>query len=316
MTVRIFAADVLGGTPLVYDPATELTHVPGRHLATGRLLLDDAEVAAWPTTSQRQVATHLPFNICWSPLVRCNLECPQCLDDKTLTESGGADRERIAHILATCGTLGIDISGGEALLLRRLPDLLKSCASQGAAVSCTTNGWHLQRRAGELAPAVDAVRVSFDGPDAASHDHWRGSGSFDRAVAGVRAAVALNVPVQLHAVLMQSTAHRAQSVADLAAELGAVGVTFLQMLPIGDGANLAATEMINDADAERIVASVQAPDGVRVRLRTRELAEGFTVVRADGQVYRNVHGATDIQPTHPLVFAADLHLPVSEGAHS
>ncbi|KUO04814.1 radical SAM protein [Streptomyces caeruleatus] len=314
MTVRIFAAATLGKTPLVYDPATELTHTPSRQVTAGRVLLDDEEVAEWPTVTQQQVNTHLPFNVCWSPLVRCNLQCPQCLDDKTLPESGATERERIAGLLADSDVLGHDISGGEPLLLRSLPQLLKALASQRAAVSCTTNGWHLRRRAEELAPVLDAVRVSFDGPDAASHDHWRGKGSFERAVAGVRAAVAQSVPVQLHVVLMQSTAHRAQSVADLAADLGAVGVTFLQMLPIGDGAGLAASELVPDAEARRIVESVRPPHGLRIRLRTRELAEGFTVIRADGQVYHNVRGATDIQATRPLVTVADLHLPLAEGA--
>jgi hypothetical protein len=113
---------------------------------------------------------------------------------------------------------------------------------------------------------------------------------------------------------MQSTAHRAQSVADLAADLGAVGVTFLQMLPIGDGAHLAASELVEDADARRIVESLQPPHRLRVRLRTRELAEGFTVIRADGQVYHNVRGATEIQAARPLQTAADLDLPLTEGA--
>ncbi|GII97554.1 radical SAM protein [Sinosporangium siamense] len=314
MTVRVFAAATLGQIPLVYDPATELTHMPGRNVPAGRVMLDDEEVAGWHTIAQRQVNTRIPFNLCWSPLVRCNLHCPQCLDDKTLSESGATERERIADVLATSDVLGHDISGGEPLLLQSLPQLLKVLSSHRAAVSCTTNGWHLERRAEELAPVLDAIRVSFDGPDAASHDHWRGTGSFKRAVAGVRAAVTHGVPVQLHTVLMQSTAHRAQSVADLAADLGAVGVTFLQMLPIGDGAGLAASELVEDADALRIVRSVQPPHGLRVRLRTRELAEGFTVIRADGQVYHNVRGATGIHAIRPLVTAADLHLPLPEGA--
>lgn len=313
MTVRTFAAATLGDTPLVYDPATALAHIPSRDLSAGRVLLDDAEVATWPVTAQRRVHTTVPFNICWSPIVRCNLTCPQCLDDKTLPESCAIEREQIAGILAGCGTLGLDISGGEPLLLRSLPQLLETLSGQGAAVSCTTNGWHLERRVAELAPVLDAIRVSFDGPDAASHDRWRGTGSFEQAVLGVQAAVAEGVPVQFHAVLMQSTSHRAQSVVDLAAELGAAGVTFLQMLPIGEGSRLT-EEMVSDAEAQRIVGTVQVPDGVRVRLRTRELADSFTVVRADGQVYRNVHGATGIQPTRPLLTAADLHLPLPERA--
>jgi molybdenum cofactor biosynthesis enzyme MoaA len=312
----MFAAGMLGGRCLVYDPASELTHVAPQGLPAGRHTLDDAEVATWPAVAQQQVNTHLPFNICWSPLTRCNLECPQCLDDKALPELARDGRTRVSRILAGCGALGLDISGGEPLLLRDLPQLLQTLASDGAAVSCTTNGWHLERRAADLAPVLDAIRVSFDGPNAASHDRWRGNGSFDRALAGVRAAVAEGIPVQLHTVLMRSTAQHAQTVADLARELGATGVTFLQMLPIGDGAQLADAEMVSDASAERAVSSVHVPDGVRLRLRTRELAEGFTVVRADGKVYRNGQGATDIRSLRLLTEAADLHLPVPEGSRS
>lgn len=316
MTVRIFASATLGTTSLVHDPATALTHVPDRRLSAGRVLLDDKEVAAWPTIAQRQVDTAIPLSICWSPIVRCNLACPQCLDDKSLKETDAETRERIAGVLAGCGTLGTDISGGEPLLLRGLPQLLETLRSGRSAVSCTTNGWHLARRAADLAPVLDAIRVSFDGPDAASHDRWRGAGSYDRAVAGAHAAVAQNIPVQLHVVLMRSTILHAQSAVDLAAELGAVGVTFLQMLPIGDGALLAAAETVSDTDARRHIASLRVPDGLRVRLRTRELADGFTVVRADGQVYRNVHGATGIQPTHPLLTASDLYLPLPQEARA
>ncbi|MET8981649.1 radical SAM protein [Streptomyces sp. NPDC004539] len=316
MTVRTFSCAVLGSTSLVHDPATGLTHTPARRLPSGRLLLDDTEVAAWPLIAQRQVRTRLPLNICWSPVVRCNLACPQCLDDKTLTEADAPDRRRIAGILADCGTLGNDISGGEPLLLRDLPHLLEVLRNGPSTVSCTTNGWHLERRATELAPVLDAVRISFDGPDAASHDRWRGAGSFERAASGARAAVAAGLPVQLQAVLMRSTVRRAQSVVDLAADLGAIGVTFLQMLPIGDGAHLAKTEMASDADARHHVGLVQVPPGTRIRLRTRELADGFTVVRADGQVYRNVHGATGIQPTRPLLTAADLRLPLPQEART
>lgn len=77
-------------------------------------------------------------------------------------------------VLAAAGVLGVDISGGEPLLLRDLPALARritACAR--TAVSVTTNGWHLARRAENLAEALDAVRISLDGPDEASHDRCR-----------------------------------------------------------------------------------------------------------------------------------------------
>lgn len=211
------------------------------------------------------------------------------------------------NVLVTAPTSS-GISGGEPLLLRDLPDLARRVAAGGGtAVSVTTNGWHLARRAGEIAGAVDAVRVSFDGPDQTRHDRLRGDGSFRRAAGGVREAVRVGLPVQLQTVLMSTTRTHAQAVVDLAVALGAGGVTFLQMLPIGAGTALAAEQSLPDEVAQDAVAALDTPTGFRLRLRLRDAdAAGFTVVRADGWVWRNDAGAAGIARLHPLREPADL----------
>jgi MoaA/NifB/PqqE/SkfB family radical SAM enzyme len=252
--------------------------------------------------------------LCWSPIVRCNLACPQCLDDKSVSELPYQERRRIADVLADSSVLAVDISGGEPLLLRDLPELLDVLVAGGCAVSVTTNGTHLARRAEALASRLDAVRVSLDGPDPDRHDRWRGSGSFDRAVAGIRAAVAHGIPVQLQTVLMRQSAPYAEKMLPLAASLGVHGVTFLQMLPIGEAASLAATELIPDDEAHGLLARMPQIDGVDVRLRTRASAGGFTVIRADGQVWRNHPDANLITTRRPLRTAADLELTGRDGS--
>src|SRR5262249_52425714 len=190
----------------------------------------EQDVLTGPVIASHDLGRTMPVSVCWSPIVRCNLACPHCLDDTTVTEAGAASRRRAAEVLSRADVLGVDISGGEPLLLRELPDLARLIAAGGrSAVSMTTNGWHLARRAGELLGALDAVRVSFDGPTAAEHDRLRGPGSFDRACDGVRTAVAATLPVQLQTVVMAVTARNAQAIVDLAVDLSAGGVTFLQM---------------------------------------------------------------------------------------
>lgn len=175
---RVYAAD----GHLVHDPATGLTHHAPEPLPAGRLRLEQTEVSSWPVVPPSGLDRTMPVSVCWSPIVRCNLHCPQCLDDTTVPELDAAARDRIAAVLAASGVLGVDISGGEPLLLRDLVALAQRVTGGGrTAVSVTTNGWHLARRAEELAEAVDAIRVSLDGPDEASHDRIRGTGSFARA---------------------------------------------------------------------------------------------------------------------------------------
>ncbi|MCP2098105.1 Radical SAM superfamily enzyme, MoaA/NifB/PqqE/SkfB family [Actinosynnema pretiosum] len=310
-TPRFVAVGRRGGTALLHDPLTGQTHTCPDDLPPGRLALPSAEITAFPLVHPGDLGDRLPVSLCWSPLVRCNLACPHCLDDKSLTELAFDGRASVAAVLAESGVLAVDVSGGEPLLLRDLGDLLDTLRAGGCAVSVTTNGTRLPRQAEALADRLDAVRVSFDGHDAPSHDHWRGAGSFDRAVQGVRAAVAHGIPVQLQTVLMKCTAGRLRQVVDLADRLGAHGVTFLQFLPIGEGAALV-REQIGDERARELVAAL--PQGpVAVRLRTRDDASGFTVVRADGRVWRNAPGSTSIGAQRELRTTEDLLLDSREG---
>jgi molybdenum cofactor biosynthesis enzyme MoaA len=307
---RVFGAD----GRLLHDPVTGLTHLAPAPYTRGRHHLDAAAVTALPPAVPAHLDRDMPVSICWSPIVRCNLACPQCLDDASVREAGPAQRARTASILADADILGVDISGGEPLLLRDLPDLAHTIAGgRRAAVSVTTNGWHLARRAAELAPAVDGIRVSLDGPDTRTHDRIRGDGSFRRAVDGITAATEAGLTVQIQTVLMASTAHRAQEIVDLAAQVGAASVTFLQMLPIGSGAALTG-QMLTDEQATRVLDGLTVPASLRVRLRARNAAAGFTVVRADSHVWRNDPTAHHITGLRPLTGVADLALTGRDGS--
>jgi MoaA/NifB/PqqE/SkfB family radical SAM enzyme len=311
---RVFRVEDDGGQLIAYDPCTGATRLAPPGIPAGRQAIDDRQARGWPMIHPARLARIVPVSACWSPLVRCNLACPHCLDDTSVPEAGADSRAATAGVLATSGLLGIDISGGEPLLLRDLPRLAGSLAAGGLAVSITTNGWLLPRRAAELAGHADAIRVSLDGPDARAHDALRGDGSFSRAIAGIAASRAAGIPVQVQSVLMTATASRAQHIVDLAAQAGAAGVTFLQMLPLGRGQELASREMLTDQDAADLVGSLRIPEAVDVRLRTRQAAGGFTVVRADGQVWRNAAGALAIGPARRLARPGDLVLTAADGS--
>lgn len=302
--MRTFAAH----DDLVHDPASGMTHRAPTPIGSGRITLAQTTVTRWPAVAPGDLDRRTPDSVCWSPIVRCNLHCPQCLDDTTVHEASLTERRRVARVLADADVLGVDISGGEPLLLRDLPELLDIVRSGGrSAVSITTNGWHLARRAAELAEHTDAIRISLDGPDADRHDAIRGPLSFDRAVEGIQAAVALRIPVQIQTVLMHRTASYLQEMVNLAAGLGACGFSALQMLPIGAGTALP-DELLSDEEAMSLFAALDVPERLHMRLRTRDNAGNFTVIRADGRVWRNDSTALNIGGLHPLRSAADLAL--------
>jgi hypothetical protein len=122
------------------------------------------------------------------------------------------------------------------------------------------------------------------------------------------------MPVQVQAVLMASGARHAQGIVEVASRAGANGVTFLQLLPIGAGSTMAAAEMLDDHAAAALMNGLRIPPGLDVRLRTREAAEGFTVVRADGRVWRNGTAALTISPARSLERPCDLALSGRDGS--
>ncbi|CCH17790.1 Putative Fe-S oxidoreductas [Micromonospora lupini str. Lupac 08] len=307
--MRTFAAH----GDLIHDPASGMTHRAPTPIGSGRVTLAQATVTGWPSVAPGDLGRSTPDSICWSPIVRCNLHCPQCLDDTSVKEADTTERHRVAHVLADADVLGVDISGGEPLLLRDLPRLLDIIrGGRRSAVSITTNGWHLARRAAELVGHTDAIRVSLDGPDVARHDAIRGPLSFARAIEGIQTAVALRIPVQIQTVLMRRTAGYLQEMVDLAAGLGACGFSALQMLPIGAGTALP-DELLSDDEALTLFTALDVPERLNMRLRTRDVAGNFAVIRADGRVWRNDSTALNIGGLHPLRSATDLALSAREG---
>jgi MoaA/NifB/PqqE/SkfB family radical SAM enzyme len=119
----------------------------------------------------------MPVSVCSLPIVRCNLACHHRLDDKTEPELGRSQRAEVAATLAGSGVLGVDVSGGEPLLIRELLTLLDVLVDGAVRPASPPTAPRLPAAPKPLPAGVDAVRISLDGPDAQTHDRWRGQGS-------------------------------------------------------------------------------------------------------------------------------------------
>ena len=71
--------------------------------------------------------------------------------------------------LADAGMMRASFSGGEALLRDDLGTLVRHARERGCVTSLNTNGWLHQRFLEEVAPWLDVLMVSIDGPEPA-HD--------------------------------------------------------------------------------------------------------------------------------------------------
>lgn len=158
----------------------------------------------------------------------CNLACGYCVvrSSPTAERRGIAPAvfERLIDEAAEVGVARVLLTGGEPFLL---PDIFDRVAYAAERVPTTvlTNamllpiGTRPQRLAG-LSRANVSMQVTLDGPDPGSHDYYRGKGSFERALRGVRMLLDLGFQVYIGSTEHAGNNGRLDDLRDLVAGLG------------------------------------------------------------------------------------------------
>ena len=150
---------------------------------------------------------------------RCNYRCVYCrtgTDGAQYDELPIDDYARLIRIFVSLGIEKLRLTGGEPLLRANLVDLVRQSAALRPAfnpdpaarldVALTTNGHLLAQQAAPLAAAgLQRVTVSMDAVDPEIFARiTRVPGSFDRVLAGVRAASDAGLgPVKVNCVLLR-----------------------------------------------------------------------------------------------------------------
>jgi GTP 3',8-cyclase len=137
-----------------------------------------------------------------SVIDRCNFRCPYCMPEDEYAHDhvflSKDDRlrfeeiERIARAFVSLGVRKLRLTGGEPLLRRDLPELVRMLAQipQVEDLALTTNGVLLPRHAQALKDAgLKRLTVSLDTLDAATFRHLSGGrGDVTEVLAGIAAA--------------------------------------------------------------------------------------------------------------------------------
>lgn len=173
---------------------------------------------------------------------RCNLRCTYCMPEEvTFLDRGELlSFEEIARFVAVAATLGIDkirLTGGEPLMRRDLPVLVRMlCQIEGIRdVGLTTNGLLLADQAQALWDAgMRRINISLDTLDPERFRQVTRRDGLDKVIAGILAAKAAGFePVKVNAVSMRGiTEHEVLPLARFAREHG-LEMRFIEYMPIG-----------------------------------------------------------------------------------
>jgi cyclic pyranopterin phosphate synthase len=143
---------------------------------------------------------------------RCNLRCSYCMPDAEYTWLPREDilhfeeNERLVDVFVSLGVDKVRLTGGEPLLRRGVPDLVRRLASRPAIadLAMTTNGVLLAANAGALKEAgLHRLTVSLDTLDAARFKALTRYDELDRVLAGIAEAAPLFPGLKIDTVVIR-----------------------------------------------------------------------------------------------------------------
>ena len=175
---------------------------------------------------------------------RCNYKCVYCRtgnDGAQYAELPIEDYLRMARVFVSLGIEKIRLTGGEPLLRRGLPELLRELSAlrtldgEPLDLALTTNGHLLEEMAEPLRDAgLSRITVSMDAVDAAKFVRiTRVPGSYERVLRGIRAAKRTGLdPVKVNCVLLRGfNEDQIAAFAGFSREEGVI-VRFIEFMPL------------------------------------------------------------------------------------
>src|SRR5690242_8652910 len=170
-----------------------------------------------------------PLVLMLEPLFRCNLACAGCgkidYPDEILNK-----RIPVADALEAvdeCGAPVVSIAGGEPLLHKELPQIVKGIIARKKFVYLCTNALLMEKKMKDYEPSPYFVwSVHLDG-DKETHDHSVcQEGTYDRAVAAIKAAKARGFRCNINCTLFNNAdAERMAKFFDYVMSIGVDGIT-------------------------------------------------------------------------------------------
>ena len=228
---------------------------------------------------------------------RCNFRCPYCMPREVFGEAhrflpkseilSFEEIARVVSVLCGLGVRKVRLTGGEPLLRRELPELVRRLAGVAALedLALTTNGLLLATSAQALKDAgLHRVTVSLDALDDPLFRRLSGT---DRPVndvlGGIRAARRAGLPVKINCVIQRGV--NEDQVLPLAEWCRAEGYTlrFIEYMDVGNHNRWHAASVVPAAEIRARLESFHPLEVVRMAVRG-EVARRYRYADGAGEV--------------------------------
>ncbi len=192
-------------------------------------LLQKVRVGSYLIRQKLNGQKRYPLVLMLEPLFRCNLACAGCgkidYPDEILNQRISV--EDALHAVDECGAPVVSIAGGEPLLHKELPAIVKGIIARRKFVYLCTNALLMEKRMKDYQPSPYFVwSVHLDGD---KDDHDKSvcqAGTYERAVAAIKAAKAKGFRCNINCTLFNNAdPERMARFFDTVMEMGVDGIT-------------------------------------------------------------------------------------------
>ena len=225
---------------------------------------------------------------------RCNFRCRYCMPEQGMQWMERSELltfeelTRLTRIFAGLGVKHIRLTGGEPLMRKDLPTLVKLISGvQGVEdIALTTNGYFLADQAEELVRAgLKRINVSLDSLDPVKFTEMTRRDNFHRVWEGIEAADRAGIhPIKINAVLVRGiNESEIPRFAELARTRSFV-IRFIEFMPIGSDDGWSPDKVVPGSE---IIAAMEAAVGKRLKpieLRGAQPADRFGFEDGIGEI--------------------------------
>lgn len=149
--------------------------------------------------------------ICWNITARCNQNCKYCHRFLNLKDLSFSENLSILNNLKQAGVNSITWTGGEALLLDGIDELLKKSYEMGIKNKIITNGKLLNHnRIDKIYKYLDSITLSIDSTDSEINDFLgRGKNHFEeiKEILDYINSKSYNTKIRINSVVCRNNLH-------------------------------------------------------------------------------------------------------------
>jgi len=194
--------------------------------------------------------------VVWNVTRRCNLKCIHCYSNSQnihySDELNTNEGKELISDLASFGCPVILFSGGEPLMRKDLPELIRFAVDKGVRVVISTNGTLITKNMASIFGKIGLsyIGVSLDGMKKI-HDGFRGvKGAFDAALSGIRICRDTGIKVGVRFTISRKNFLEIPAIFDLIEKEDIPRACFYHLVYSGRGTKLMNEDLSHDKTRE------------------------------------------------------------------